>query len=182
MRRLFMVTACMSRILRRMDNSYSDSCGIGSTRRMYNPPPVEFIAWASQEAPRRKPFCCFQKEPVSSFLKILSVGEQRAGLLTEAHDACLAAVALDPQFAPALNGLGYLEGARGNIGRVSGERKSKIVWLEAHGGCLDEACILLYISCLSFCLYFSEESRKCTMHVVGRRTNNLRSWRSLSEG
>ena len=55
-------------------------------------------------------------------------------MLTEAHDACLAAVALDPQFVPALKGLGYLEGARGNIGRVGGERESKIVSLETHGG------------------------------------------------
>lgn len=59
------------------------------------------------------------------------VGKQRAGLLTEAHDACLAAVALDPQFVPALTGLGYLEGARGNIRRVGEERKTEIVPLDA---------------------------------------------------
>lgn len=60
----------------------------------------------------------------------MPVGEQRAGLLTEARDACLAAIALDPQFVPALNALGYLEGAQGNIGRVGEGRDLIIVSLE----------------------------------------------------
>ncbi|CBJ48561.1 putative methyltransferase [Ectocarpus siliculosus] len=43
---------------------------------------------------------------------------QKAGLLEEARDAWLTAVALDPGCAPALTGLGHLEGARGNIGQA----------------------------------------------------------------
>lgn len=41
----------------------------------------------------------------------------------EAQDAWLAAVALDSGFAPALAGLGHLEGAWGNIERVREERQ-----------------------------------------------------------
>lgn len=49
------------------------------------------------------------------------LGEQKAGLLEEARDAWLTAVALDPGCAPAFNGLGHLEGAQGNIRQVWGE-------------------------------------------------------------
>lgn len=49
------------------------------------------------------------------------LGAQKAGLLEEARDAWLTAVALDPGCAPALTGLGHLEGAQGNIGQVWGE-------------------------------------------------------------
>ncbi len=51
-----------------------------------------------------------------------SAGLQVAGMVTEAQDAWLAAVALDSGFAPALAGLGHLEGAWGNVERVRKDR------------------------------------------------------------
>lgn len=52
-------------------------------------------------------------------VQLWPLGAQKAGMLDEAQDAWLAAVALDSSFAPAFTGLGHLEGARGNIQRVS---------------------------------------------------------------
>lgn len=49
-----------------------------------------------------------------------SCGVQKAGLLAEAEEAWLTAVALDPGLAPALSSLGHVEGAKGNIEGVRG--------------------------------------------------------------
>ncbi|CAM9506285.1 unnamed protein product [Ectocarpus sp. 12 AP-2014] len=56
---------------------------------------------------------------------------QKAGLLEEARDAWLTAVALDPVCAPALTGLGHLEGARGNIGQAREFYEASLVALRS---------------------------------------------------
>ena len=63
-------------------------------------------------------------------VQLWPLGAQTFGLLNEARDAWLTAVALDSSFSPGFNGLGDLEGARGNVRRVSeAERASTCVIL-----------------------------------------------------
>lgn len=106
--------------------------------------PAGCAAWAWQSEFTRNPWFCTckplpQRRPlyVCTVMTLFSFGAQQVGLLTEAQDAFLSAVALEPNFVPAFVGLGNIEGARGDIRRVrnSGNRKKhprrylKIHWI-----------------------------------------------------